>query len=99
VGEQDVFLQVWIGVDDKLPRQVRAVCTADPLQLRNELELNPAARSTIAADVCVAEGARRPAHRPTAPALRRQNQAAGQDAAVQDAGETTTEGTMIRGLR
>jgi len=35
-----VFLQVWIGVDDKLPRRVRAVYAADPLQLRNELELS-----------------------------------------------------------
>ncbi len=36
----DVFLQIWIGVDDKLPRRIRAVFAADPLQLRHELELS-----------------------------------------------------------
>jgi hypothetical protein len=39
-ANKDVFLQVWIGVDDKLPRRVRAIYAADPLQLRNELELS-----------------------------------------------------------
>jgi hypothetical protein len=32
-----VFEQVWIGVDDKLPRLVRAVYLNDPAQLRHEL--------------------------------------------------------------
>jgi len=36
----DVFLQIWIGDDDKLPRRVRAVYSADPLQLRHELDLS-----------------------------------------------------------
>jgi hypothetical protein len=39
-ANKDIFLQVWIGVDDKLPRRVRAIYAADPLQLRNELELS-----------------------------------------------------------
>ena len=39
-ANKDVFLQIWIGVDDKLPRRIRAVYAADPLQLRNELELS-----------------------------------------------------------
>jgi hypothetical protein len=39
-ANKDVFLQIWIGVDDKLPRRVRAMYAADPLQLRNELELS-----------------------------------------------------------
>ncbi len=39
-ANKDVFLQIWIGADDKLPRRVRAVYAADPLQLRNELELS-----------------------------------------------------------
>ncbi len=39
-ANKDVFLQIWIGVDDKLPRRVRAVYAADPLQSRNELELS-----------------------------------------------------------
>ena len=36
----DVFLQIWIGTDDKLPRRVRAVFAADSRQLRHELELS-----------------------------------------------------------
>ena len=39
-ANKDVFLQIWIGVDDKLPRRVRAIYAADPVQLRNELELS-----------------------------------------------------------
>jgi len=39
-ANKDLFLQIWIGVDDKLPRRVRAIYAADPLQLRNELELS-----------------------------------------------------------
>ena len=39
-ANKDVFLQIWIGVDDKLPRRVRAIYAADPLQLRNDLELS-----------------------------------------------------------
>jgi hypothetical protein len=39
-ANKDVFLQIWIGADDKLPRRIRAVYAADPLQLRNELELS-----------------------------------------------------------
>ena len=38
-ANRDVFLQIWIGVEDKLPRRVRAVYRADPLQLRHELDL------------------------------------------------------------
>jgi hypothetical protein len=39
-ANDDVFAQIWIGVDDKLPRRVRAVFSADPLQLRHEMELS-----------------------------------------------------------
>lgn len=34
-----VFLQVWIGAEDKLPRRARAVFFADPQRLRHEVEL------------------------------------------------------------
>lgn len=34
-----VFLQLWIGADDKLPRRIRAVCRDDPLRLRHEMDL------------------------------------------------------------
>ena len=38
-ANKDVFLQIWIGADDKLPRRVRAMYSADPLGLRHELDL------------------------------------------------------------
>ncbi len=57
-ASKDVFLQIWIGVDDKLPRRVRAVYAADPLQLRNELELsNWRLDSAIAADAFTSQKA------------------------------------------
>ena len=39
-ANNDVFGQVWIGAEDKLPRMVRAVYRADPARLRNQLELS-----------------------------------------------------------
>jgi hypothetical protein len=38
-ANNDVFLQVWIGVDDQLPRRIRAQFSADPLRLRHDMEL------------------------------------------------------------
>jgi hypothetical protein len=37
--DNGVFLQVWIGVDDRLPHRVRAVFLNDPERLRHDLEL------------------------------------------------------------
>jgi hypothetical protein len=39
-ANNDVFLQIWIGAEDKLPRRVRAVFRQDPLALRHEMELS-----------------------------------------------------------
>jgi hypothetical protein len=39
-ANKDVFLQIWIGADDKLPRRIRAVYADDPLQMRHEMELS-----------------------------------------------------------
>jgi len=39
-ANDDVFLQIWIGVDDKLPRRIRAIYRTDPLDLRHEMELS-----------------------------------------------------------
>lgn len=39
-ANSDVFLQIWIGSDDKLPRRVRAIFRNDPLVLRHELDLS-----------------------------------------------------------
>jgi hypothetical protein len=38
-ANDNVFLQIWIGVDDKLPRRLRAIFRTDPLELRHEMEL------------------------------------------------------------
>lgn len=35
----NVFVQVWIGSEDKLPRMLRAVYRNDPLRLRHQMEL------------------------------------------------------------
>jgi hypothetical protein len=35
----DVFVQAWIGAEDKLPRRVRAVYRNDPQRLRHQLDL------------------------------------------------------------
>jgi hypothetical protein len=37
--DEGVFVQAWIGVEDKLPRRLRAVYGKDPLQLRHDMEL------------------------------------------------------------
>lgn len=39
-GNNDVFVQVWIGVEDKLPRMVRAVYRADRAALRHQMEVS-----------------------------------------------------------
>jgi hypothetical protein len=50
-ANKDVFLQIWIGVDDKLPRRLRATYAADVMQLRHEMDLtNWQLDGTIAAD-------------------------------------------------
>jgi hypothetical protein len=39
-ADNDVFIQVWVGTEDKLPRMVRAVYRADRARLRNQLEIS-----------------------------------------------------------
>jgi hypothetical protein len=39
-ANNDVFLQIWLGADDKLPRRIRAQFRADPKKLRHDLELS-----------------------------------------------------------
>src|SRR5260370_42399906 len=36
----DVFVQVWIGKDDHLPRRIYAIYLNDPLRLRHVMELS-----------------------------------------------------------
>jgi hypothetical protein len=39
-ASEGVFVQMWIGAEDKLPRMVRAVYRDDPSRLRHQLELS-----------------------------------------------------------
>lgn len=39
-ANNEVFLQIWIGADDQLPRRIRAQFRADPKGLRHDLELS-----------------------------------------------------------
>ena len=40
IASGSLFMQIWIGADDKLPRKMRAVFRGDPLQLRHQVELS-----------------------------------------------------------
>ncbi|MDM0071794.1 DUF2092 domain-containing protein [Variovorax sp. J31P207] len=40
IASDQLFMQIWIGADDKLPRKMRAVFRGDPLQLRHQVELS-----------------------------------------------------------
>lgn len=40
IANKDVFLQIWIGVNDKLPRRIRAVYAADRLRLRHQIDVH-----------------------------------------------------------
>jgi hypothetical protein len=39
-ASNEVFLQIWLGAEDKLPRRIRAQFRADPKRLRHDLELS-----------------------------------------------------------
>jgi hypothetical protein len=39
-ANKDVFMQIWIGREDKLPRRIRAIFSNDPLGLRHELNFS-----------------------------------------------------------
>ncbi len=39
-GNDAVFAQIWIGVDDKLPRKLRAVYMNDPAHLRHDMNIS-----------------------------------------------------------
>jgi hypothetical protein len=55
----DVFLQIWIGADDKLPRRVRAVYSADPLGMHHQLDISDWQLDTpLSADAFTSEKAK-----------------------------------------
>ena len=69
-----VFEQIWIGIDDKLPRMVRAVFHADPQQLRHEVQfsnwhLNPTVAAGAFKSSKAAIAKHIPFSRPDLPAL------------------------------
>ncbi len=39
-SNDDVFLQLWLGAADRLPRRIRAIYSADPQRLRHDMELS-----------------------------------------------------------
>jgi len=49
--DNGVFLQLWIGAEDKLPHRVRAVFLSDPDRLRHDLELSNWQLDSPATDV------------------------------------------------
>ncbi len=69
-----VFEQIWIGVDDQLPREVRAVFLADPSGLRHQIEfsnwqLDAAVPADAFASTSAAAAMRMPFARPDPPKL------------------------------
>jgi hypothetical protein len=78
-ANRDVFLQIWIGADDKLPRRVRAIYRDDPANLRHQLDLSDwEIDAAIPAESFTSEKAKaaqpmkfdRPGNRPLPPALK-----------------------------
>jgi hypothetical protein len=58
-ANDDVFIQIWIGADDKLPRRMRAVYSDDPMRLRHELDISDwKLDSPVAADAFASQKAR-----------------------------------------
>jgi hypothetical protein len=50
-ANDDVFIQMWVGAEDKLPRMLRAVFRRDPARMRHQLELsNWQLDTTVAAE-------------------------------------------------
>lgn len=40
IANERIFVQVWIGAEDKLPRRLRAIYLDDPARLRHDVELS-----------------------------------------------------------
>ena len=40
IASDNVFVQLWIGADDKLPRRMRAIYRQDPQRLRHQLDID-----------------------------------------------------------
>ncbi len=71
-ADNDVFVQLWIGAEDKLPRLIRAVYRADPQRLRHQMELshwklNPPAAAEAFTSSKASAAKRIEFHHPAAP--------------------------------
>lgn len=69
IANDQVFAQIWIGAEDKLPRMIRAVYRNDPARLRHQVELlnwqiNPAIASDIFAPAHIKKASPIPFARP-----------------------------------
>lgn len=50
-ANEEVFVQMWVGAEDKLPRMMRAVFSKDPARMRHQMELaNWQLDTNVAAD-------------------------------------------------
>ena len=63
------FVQAWIGVEDKLPRMLRAIYMDDPLRLRHQLEItnwkvDPVVQADVFASASAASAKKIPFARP-----------------------------------
>ena len=62
-ANEDVFVQMWVGAEDKLPRMVRAVFSKDPARMRHQMELSNWQLDTpVAADAFTSAKARSATH-------------------------------------
>src|SRR5215813_487314 len=48
-ANDDVFVQMWVGAEDKLPRRLRAVFARDPARMRHQMELSNWQLDTVVA--------------------------------------------------
>jgi len=57
-ANNEVFIQAWIGAEDKLPRRARAVYSADPARLRHQMDITDWKLDiTVQADAFVSKSA------------------------------------------
>jgi hypothetical protein len=73
VASDELFMQIWIGADDKLPRRLRAMYRGDPLLLRHQVDLSnwkldPVVAAEAFASVNAANAKRIPFAMPQPPA-------------------------------
>ena len=63
IASDVVFVQIWIGADDKLPRMMRAVYRDDPLRLRHQMDSPTGSSTASRGRLRVVERRQRDAHR------------------------------------